>query len=53
MLIHFTSEGGKPLYNSKNDPEMAGPSVHYKEVPLYSLQFGDSKLEAVEAYLHS
>jgi len=29
MLIHFffTSERGKPLYNSKNDSEMAGPKV--------------------------
>ena len=27
MLIHFTSERGKPLYNSKNDPEMASPKV--------------------------
>jgi len=27
MLIHFTSERGKPLYNSKNDPEMAGPKA--------------------------
>ena len=27
MLIHFYSERGKPLYNSNNDPEMAGPKV--------------------------
>jgi len=38
MLIHFTSERGKPLYNSKNDPEMAGPkvSITEKEVPMYT-----------------
>ena len=30
------SERGKPLYNSKNDPEIQ--SVHYKEVPLYKLR---------------
>jgi len=23
----FTSERGKPLYNNKNDPEMASPKV--------------------------
>jgi len=35
MLIHFLPLKEENLYNSNNDPEMAGPkSVRYKEVPL-------------------
>jgi len=49
----FTSERGKPLYNSKNDPEMAGPKVsivkRYHCTPL-EWTASSSSLKSGEAF---